>query len=325
MIQFSKIDLEEQNDCLYDYISIEDDESYESNLETVISPASSLAMFNSNEISNFASDEYASDDSVNVRYTQPRRTKRNSNAQTITTNSKRTASEPSFLPYVRWCGTHESNMSRFDFISASNMVLINFHSDYSVSGSGFALTWRAVPLNGCPTQTYTSIDDANSISSPNYPSVLLNDLDCTYFIYAAVGKKILLEFHSFDLIRDSHLEIDLGNGPFVPFQKARQLNDGVFVSYQNRITVRLKTGAQPKGSGFHFTYKTCKWILSLECLHFVAHSRFIIVVRRHYFAFVPRENRSNEHNVIIFFFFKFFRSRQFASQMVKWNIAALCC
>lgn len=256
VIQFSKIDLEEQNDCLYDYISIEDDESFESNLETVISPSSSLSMFNSNEISNFESDEYGVGERL-VHTHRHRRRKRNSNAQTVA-HSKRINSEPSFLPYVRWCGTHESNMTRFDFISASNMVLINFHSDYSVSGSGFTLTWRAVPLNGCPTQTYTSIEDLNSISSPNYPNVLLHDLDCTYFIYAATGKKIWLEFHSFDLIRDSHVAIDLGNGPFVPFQKSRQLNDGVFVSYQNRITVRLTTGSKPKGNGFHFTYKTCK-------------------------------------------------------------------
>lgn len=270
VIQFSKIDLEEQNDCLYDFISIEDDESYESSLETVISPSSSLAMFNSNKISDIGSERFA------------RRRKRYSNAESVTI-STRVISEPSFLPYVRWCGTHESNMSRFDFIAASNMVLINFHSDYSVSGSGFALTWHAVPLNGCPTQTYTSIEDLNSISSPNYPNVLLNDLDCTYSIYAAAGKKIWLEFHSFDLIRDSRLEIDLGTGPFVPFRKSRQLNDGVFVSHQNRITVRLTTGSKPKGNGFHFTYKTCKWffvcLFVYISLHFRASSSLSICIR----------------------------------------------
>lgn len=264
VIHFSKIDLEEQNDCLYDYISIEDGESYESNLETVISLSTSLAMFNSNEISHFASDEYANDNVGAERFVQVRRHTRNSNAPpATTTNGRGIPSEPSFLPYMRWCGTHETNMTRFDFISATNMVLINFHSDYSVSGSGFALTWRAVPLNGCPTQTYTSIEDLSSISSPNYPNVLLNDLDCTYVIYATGGKKIWLEFHSFDLIRESHLEIDLGIGPFVPFQKSRQLNDGIFVSYQGRITVRLKTGSKPKGNGFHLTYKTCKVFLLL--------------------------------------------------------------
>lgn len=268
VIQFSKIDLEEQNDCLYDFISIEDDESYENDLETIFSPASSLSMFSSNEVKSFASDEYMNDDGPSERYAHGRRRKRSSDGGTETiANARRAISEPSFLPYVRWCGTHESNMTRFDFISASNMVLINFHSDYSVSGSGFELTWRAVPLNGCPTQTYTSIDDLNSILSPNYPNVLLNNLDCVYFIYAAAGKKIWLEFHAFDLARDSHLEIDLGNGPFVPFQKSRQLNDGVFVSYQNRITVRLTTGSKPKGSGFHLTYKTCEYrVLALSPL-----------------------------------------------------------
>lgn len=351
VIQFSKIDLEEQNDCLYDFISIEDDESYESNLETIISPSSSLTMLNSNEISHFASDEYVNDDGE--RYTHVRRRKRSGSSNTQTTpNPKRLISEPSFLPYVRWCGTHESNMTRFDFISATNMVLINFHSDYSVSGSGFALTWHAVPLNGCPTQTYTSIEDLNSISSPNYPNVLLNNLDCVYFIYAAAGKRIWLEFHSFDLIRDSHLEIDLGNGPFVPFQKPRQLNDGVFVSYQNRITVRLTTGFKPKGSGFHLTYKTCK------CSFFsLAHiSVFTFSLYRHHLhSCQGKIDQTNTHTqcnwwaaarwggeanvetrALGFFCLKIIKfarsfsslllcSFRFGSQMVKWNIAALCC
>lgn len=292
VIQFSKIDLEEQNDCLYDFISIEDDESFESNLETVMSPSSSLAMFNSIDMGNFDGDVYSNDVIGDEHYAHARRQKRNSNTQT-TTKSKRKNSESSFLPYVRWCGTHESNMTRFDFISASNMVLINFHTDYSVSGSGFALTWRAVPLNGCPTQTYTSIEDLNSISSPNHPNVLLNNLDCTFFIYAAVGKKVWLEFHTYDLVRDSHLEIDLGNGPFVPFQKSRQLNDGVFVSYQNRITIRLTTGSKPKGNGFHFTYKTCKCCFSSAYISF-----HILALSSSMIAFVPRKNRSNEYNEI---------------------------
>lgn len=169
---------------------------------------------------------------------------------------KHNAIEPSFLPYVRWCGTHESNMSRFNFISATNMVQINFHSDYSVSGSGFSLKWNAITLSGCPTETYASNDDFNSIDSPNFPNILLNNLDCTYVIYAASGKKIWLEFRSFDLIRDATLEIDLGNGPFMPFKKHQQLNDGTFVSYQNRISVHLRTGDKPKGGGFSCMYKT---------------------------------------------------------------------
>lgn len=218
-----------------------------------------MSMLTPDNDRNNLSDDYMSDVASENDFVGSRevvRRKRDTNVIKKSPMSKHTALEQSFLPYVRWCGTHESNMTRFDFISATNTVLINFHSDYSVSGSGFSLKWNAVALSGCPTQTYASSDDVNSIVSPNFPNILLNNLDCTYVIYTASAKKIWLEFRSFDLIRDAVLQIDLGNGPFVPFQKHQQLNDGAFVSYQNRIAIHLRTGAKPKGGGFHFVYKT---------------------------------------------------------------------
>lgn len=260
-LQFTKIDLEEQNDCLYDYISIEDDESYERFSETGSAAKSMTMLLTPDNDRNYLSEDYVSDGfrEANDSSEDGARMKRNPYVQPRKSSVfKRIAIEPTFMSYVRWCGTHESNMSRFDFISATNTVLIYFHSDYSVSGSGFSLTWKAVSMNGCPTQTYTSSDDFNTIETPNYPNVLLNHLDCKYVIYAASSKRIWLEFQTFDLIRDASVEIDLGNGPFVPFQKVQQLNDGIFVSYQNRITIHLRTGDKPKGSGFKLAYKTSK-------------------------------------------------------------------
>lgn len=261
VLQFTKIDLEEQIDCLYDYISLEDDENYERFMQSGLTANSMLTP--DNDRSNL-SDDYMSDamnDDADDSMEDKRRIKRNSHIQSRKSNElKQTAVEPTFQSYVRWCGTHESNMSRFDFISARNTVLIYFHSDYSVSGSGFSLSWKAVSMSGCPTQTYTSSDDLNSIVTPNYPNILLNNLDCKYVIYAANHKRIWLEFESFDLIRDATVEINLGNGPFVPYRKAHQLNDGAFVSYQNRVTVHLRTGDKPKGTGFRLFYKTSKLI-----------------------------------------------------------------
>lgn len=165
---------------------------------------------------------------------------------------------PTFLPYVRWCGAHESNLTRFDFISATNVALVNFHSDYSITGNGFALTWKAVDVSGCPTQTFAANEMNNAITSPNYPNFLLNNLDCTYIIYAASGRKVWLEFTVFEVMRQGSLEIDIGNGPFAPFRNSRQLNDGIFVSLLERITIRLRTGFMPKGKGFRATFKTSK-------------------------------------------------------------------
>jgi hypothetical protein len=71
---------------------------------------------------------------------------------------------------------------RFKFVSSNNQLLVHFHSDFSNSGSGFALNWKAVSLMGCPQQTLTAKEGV--LESPNYPDFLLTNLDCTINILA---------------------------------------------------------------------------------------------------------------------------------------------
>lgn len=164
--------------------------------------------------------------------------------------------DPSFSPYVRWCGSHSANMSRFDFVSSQNGALLHFHSDYSLSGMGYSFVWSAIDVSGCPSQTLTA--HTGTLSSPNYPHFLLNNLECAFIIQAGSGKRIWLEFSDFETGDDSLVEIDLGAGVFTPFWKRKQLNDGIFVSSGERIIVRLRTGSTPKGRGFKAVYRTSK-------------------------------------------------------------------
>ncbi|KAM7348381.1 uncharacterized protein ACRADG_007714 isoform 6-T15 [Cochliomyia hominivorax] len=160
----------------------------------------------------------------------------------------------SFLPYVRWCGSHDSNMSKFDFVSRSNEVMLNFHSDYSITGLGFAAVWKAIDVSGCPLRTLTSRE--GTIFSPNYPHFLLNNLNCAYVIQAPVGKRVWLEFIEYDFLTDALLEIDIGNGLFRPFRFADHLNDGMFVSMKEQLRVQFRTGQHPRGKGFQAIYHT---------------------------------------------------------------------
>lgn len=163
---------------------------------------------------------------------------------------------PTFLPYVRWCGTHDANMSKFDFISNNNQAILHFHSDFSISGSGFSATWMAIDISGCPLQILTSRE--GTIRSPNYPHFLLNDLECTFLIQAPVGKKVWLQIEDYELNDDSSVVLDLGDGEFVPFNHEQHLNDGVFVSQKEKLIIRLQTGKVPRGRGFEMSYKTCE-------------------------------------------------------------------
>nr|XP_029711963.1 uncharacterized protein LOC109407380 isoform X3 [Aedes albopictus] len=173
--------------------------------------------------------------------------------------------DPSFLPYVRWCGTHDSNMTRFNFISSRNEAFLRFHSDFSVGGGGYTATWSTVDVSGCPVQTITSRE--GTISSPNYPHFLLNNLDCTYIIQAPYGKKVWLEFTSFDVAVDAIVYVDISEGPFEPFRDASHINDGVFLSKGERLVVRLKTGTLPRGKGFHATFKTMSSAAEHRSIH----------------------------------------------------------
>ncbi|XP_059222708.1 uncharacterized protein LOC106084839 isoform X3 [Stomoxys calcitrans] len=159
-----------------------------------------------------------------------------------------------FLPYVRWCGTHESNMSKFDFVSSSNEVMLNFHSDYSMTSLGFAAIWKAIDVSGCPLRTLTSRE--GTIASPNYPHFLLNNLNCAFVIQAPVGKRVWLEIIEYDFLQDAMLEVDLGNGAFRPFEIPEHVNDGMFVSLKEQLRVQFRTGQHPRGKGFQAIFHT---------------------------------------------------------------------
>lgn len=175
----------------------------------------------------------------------------------------------SFLPYVRWCGTHTSNMSKFDFVSRSNEAMLNFHSDYSVNGIGFAATWKAIDVSGCPLQTLTSRE--GTVYSPNYPNFLLNNLNCAYVIQAPTGRRVWLEFNEFDLKVDAILEVDTGSGLLRPFHTRELLSEGIFVSEREQLRIQFRTGQHPRGKGFQAVYRTgalinCSYLYTFSIL-----------------------------------------------------------
>lgn len=339
ILQFQKIDLEPQDECLYDYVSIQD---YELVSHITLEPGSNplpMAMLMSDEELTFKDNEVSIGEFITNYNQRPkrsiRRKKRWSYATTTNTanneykkgahakkyeSSKRTHngsklisrdlftttlqnnnswmntvggtitkyqnpkhrrrkakmprrkrnsiledSDPltislpvnnaqSFLPYVRWCGTHTSNMSKFDFVSSSNEAMLNFHSDYSVNGIGFAATWKAIDVSGCPLQTLTSRE--GTVFSPNYPHFLLNNLNCAYVIQAPTGRRVWLEFNKFDLKVDAVLEVDIGSGLLRPFLTRELLSEGIFVSEREQLRIQFRTGQHPRGKGFQAVYRT---------------------------------------------------------------------
>lgn len=244
VMQFQKIDIEQQHECLYDYISIQDadfvsdavtrhvgEQFFDESNEIKMSAESSKR--NSRSAKNFIEAE-------NIETLYPLQSKHYRNA----------------AGYIRWCGFQEGDMSQYKFVSKSNEVLLNFFSDHSIAGEGFSAVWRSVDISACPSQILTSKEGI--ITSPNYPHFLLHNLSCTWTIQAPMGRKIWIEFNSNDIIADATLHVDLGNRIlFHPFDEPFNfIGGGVFLSSGEKFTIVLNTGMNPEGKGFKATFHT---------------------------------------------------------------------
>lgn len=162
------------------------------------------------------------------------------------------------LDAVKLCGRHDNDMERFDFVSGTNVALLIFHSDYSIAGNGFSISWEAIDVSACPVQTLMAKE--GMFTTPNYPNFLLAHLNCTFNIFAPTGKKIWLDLFRPDqnsATEDVNLEVKLGKRSVTlkPFQMEDLLTEGTFLSIDERLVLRLKTGDHPLGSGFKAHYK----------------------------------------------------------------------
>ncbi|XP_049525516.1 uncharacterized protein LOC119461779 [Dermacentor silvarum] len=87
---------------------------------------------------------------------------------------------------VRICGQHETDLDRFDHFSESNELRLTFHSDYSVTATGFAASWTMVDMASLchdPPSTLTAYKDRpQSLVSPHYPLFYPNSMHCRYVI-----------------------------------------------------------------------------------------------------------------------------------------------
>ncbi|KAG7295880.1 hypothetical protein JYU34_020964 [Plutella xylostella] len=173
----------------------------------------------------------------------------------------------------RYCGS----VAAARWVATSNRAVLHFHSDYNTQSLGFSLTWKAVSMSGCPSQTFTSKEGV--VSSPNYPDFLLPGLDCTFDILAPAGKRVFLNISHFDFGYGSfengvpvnvtevtneesilEIQIDLQSGLIRPFRNTNILTNGLFISESEILRIRLKTGENSTGKGFLAHFKSVSYL-----------------------------------------------------------------
>ncbi|XP_050313173.1 cubilin-like isoform X2 [Anthonomus grandis grandis] len=81
--------------------------------------------------------------------------------------------------------------------STSNIVTIDFASDYTVPGAGFILTYNVIKESQACGGNYYS--PAGVLKSPDYPNNYPRDIDCTWTINVPHNSQILLKFLNFSL------------------------------------------------------------------------------------------------------------------------------
>ncbi|XP_048237900.1 cubilin-like isoform X1 [Haliotis rufescens] len=88
--------------------------------------------------------------------------------------------------------------------TTGNAAWVKFHSDQSLSDSGFHITYATIdgPCGG----SYTT--DEGTIQSPNYPQPYTHNAQCAWLITVNTGDTITLTFNSFDLETASSCQWD---------------------------------------------------------------------------------------------------------------------
>ncbi|XP_026811687.1 uncharacterized protein LOC113552887 isoform X1 [Rhopalosiphum maidis] len=153
------------------------------------------------------------------------------------------------------CGYRGSHLEDYIFVTDSNEAFVHFHSDYSVSSSGFHLLWNTVDMSGCPSQTLSALE--GQVVSPNYPNFILPNLNCVTMILAPVGHRIWIDFVDYNLDESQTFKLYLSRTAdnITPFRYRNSINDGAFLSEGESVNIEYSTNRMPRGRGFKIAYK----------------------------------------------------------------------
>jgi len=174
------------------------------------------------------------------------------------------------------CG---SSGQGFDYVSSGNVVTITFHTDGSVTRSGFSLSFEAVDP---PTADICAVDELEAgvgyVQTPNYPEVYTNSLDCSITITAPEGMLVhVAVLDTFDL--ESHSScgfdwVEMGDSGRMCGTAGAGFD---YVSSGNIVTITFHTDGSVVDPGFSMYYEAVDagWC-NLECFeeHSAKHISF---------------------------------------------------
>ncbi|KAI8777940.1 cubilin, partial [Biomphalaria glabrata] len=151
--------------------------------------------------------------------------------------------------------------------STSNIVTVIFHSDYYNQLTGFLLSWITVSSTVSTTAGQECRGDflANStvqvLTSPDYPNLYANNLNCFWTITAPLGKRVSITINNMSLEGTSyycHDYLQFHNALNQPAVTGRKCSDDIvgraIYSSSNSLGITFVSDFSIRDQGFYITY-----------------------------------------------------------------------
>ncbi|XP_067665910.1 cubilin-like [Haliotis asinina] len=152
------------------------------------------------------------------------------------------------------CGTQTST-----YFSSGSSAVVKFHSDGSTSGKGFRLTYRGASQSQCGLGSLVADATTRFLTSPNYPSNYLNNMDCSWTI-ATDLTNIRINFLDIHLESSTNCQYDkvtVYDGSTLQSNilgKICGTTTGSFVSTGSSITIKFHSDSSNTYRGFRLSY-----------------------------------------------------------------------
>ncbi|KAL3836256.1 hypothetical protein ACJMK2_021695 [Sinanodonta woodiana] len=164
------------------------------------------------------------------------------------------------------------------FVSSTNVLFVEFHSDFSSSGQGFLFNWQATsdqPISTTPAPGSTTpvpgcggvlvaTEAAQTVISPGYPNGYPSSLDCVWTVSTPVGTRVWINITYIDLESHSTCNYDTltiydhftTTGRILGVFCGRIGNPIPLLSSTRYATLRFKSDSSINGTGFALSYKS---------------------------------------------------------------------
>ncbi|XP_033754450.1 uncharacterized protein LOC117337534 [Pecten maximus] len=157
------------------------------------------------------------------------------------------------------CG-NRSTIHQNYFLSVKQEIKIVFHTDSSIGGHGFELSWKWINNYECITTVHDNKTDNGSLSSKNYPLPYPDAVQCCKSFEYDSKTRIIVNFININILPNNSnaaLVLYIGEQGFAlpsVLNTTLPISQRTFISSRNRLKLCLSADSIAENEGFYATY-----------------------------------------------------------------------